>query len=153
MNRTRVLYFLLAVLALVALAMVEAEPILRFIGAGPRWLAMAPRADNLASFVLLACLFGVFILRFTPQVRERQRALARREGRTVWFYIGSVVVMVLINAAIDVAAGYFLNEDKTFHAVVTITPVFTGMGYFLWYRFYTRRKAAAYDARNADTFS
>jgi len=139
--------FLLAALALSLFV----GPILSFAGAGPAWRKGADYAPLIVDLVLFACVLVLFARRFRPQVRERQRELARREGRTVGFYIGSIVVLLSLYGATVAILDYFFGNSRIMQIAVIAVTLAIGIGYQQWYWRYVRRSTAKCDAEK-DTF-
>ena len=152
MNYARILYAFAGVLMLLVSALACIEVVLPLVGAGPRWLAAASSMSSLFPLLLLVCFFIVIALRLTRPVRTRERALAFREVRNARFYIISIVSILSICFAIVMFSLYIFNDARMVRAAMTIGPVLVGIGYVLWYRIYTRRKAAEHQA-GTDAFS
>ncbi len=133
----------------VAIAVVFSDNVLSTFGiAAPAWLTSAMIG---ADFVALACVLVLFALLYRPETRPLRREARRREGRTLGFYIWSIIALVGLSFVVLVVAGYLL-DGTGYERFALFAPMVVGLGYMAWYARYARRNAERYDAEH-DTFS
>ena len=149
MNPTRRRQLFLAMLAIVGGSFLV-EPGLRLIGAPSGWIDAVGYVPIVGVFAALGCFVVLYAQRFRPEVRAYRREVARRDGRTIGFYVGSIAAVILFVAVVIVLSGLFVRDRQLAQLVLSVSPVVFGACYLAWYRVYQRRAAARYDAEHAD---
>jgi hypothetical protein len=149
MKTVQKLYLVVAVVVILAGVSQFSDQILSFFGASPAWNKVAGGVPIACDVVLLACVLVLLVFRFKSPVQRQQ---ARREGRTVTFYVGSIVALIGLYFAGLAALLLFVRDAHTLRIGMLALPAVIGIGYSIWYRNYARKAVARYDAGDPDVF-
>ncbi|HEX2591755.1 MAG TPA: hypothetical protein VHL34_09685 [Rhizomicrobium sp.] len=147
MTNNRVIFIIVAIALVYVAVMNYGHAFLSSVGAGASWHRMVGYAPLLALPLMLGGLLYLFALRYgSRDGRAVQRAIARREGRTLGFYLGSVAVLLTLYAITLIATTYFLYDSPYLSLVRGGVMIALGLAYLQWYRRYARRSIERHEA-------